>query len=88
MIQVVYLVTKWNYPAVGMETSSILKIDSDPFLFSSHREELQVLVWLVQCGSLNRDGSQRLIYLDSWSFIGGAVWGGLKGMVFLEEVCH
>lgn len=70
-----------------MVTSSVLKIDLDLFLFSSHREEIQVLR-MVQRGSLNKNGSQRLIYLNSWSFVGGAVWGGLEGMVLLVEVCR
>jgi len=63
-----------------MVTSSVLKIELGSLLFSAHREEIQVLR-VVQCGRLNKNGSQRLIDLNSWSFTGGAAWGGLEGMI-------
>lgn len=31
---------------------------------------------------------QRLRYLNTWSPVGGAVWGGLGGVASVKEVCH
>jgi hypothetical protein len=42
----------------------------------------------LPCDSLNEDGSHRLIYLNTWSSVGGVVWEGLGGMALLEEMRH
>lgn len=38
------------------------------------------------CGGLNDIAPDRLIYLNSWSSVGGALWEGLGDVVLLEEV--
>ena len=35
---------------------------------------------------LNENGSNRLICLNTWSSVGGAVWEGLRVMALLETV--
>jgi hypothetical protein len=39
-------------------------------------------------GSLNENGSHRLVYLKAYSLVGGTVWEVLRGMGLLEEACH
>ena len=43
---------------------------------------------LRRCGGLNENCPQRLMYLNTWSPVGGNIWEGLGGVVLLEEVCH
>lgn len=43
---------------------------------------------LGQCSGLNKNGPQRLMYLNTWSPVSGSVWEGLGGGSLLEEVCH
>lgn len=35
-----------------------------------------------------KNGSRRLVHLNSCSTVGEIVWEGLKGVALLEEVCH
>ena len=41
---------------------------------------------LPKCGISNETGLHRLIYLNSWSVIGGTAWKGLEGIVSLRCV--
>lgn len=40
------------------------------------------------CGDLNKNVPHRARYLNTWSPIGGAVWGVLEGLTLMEEVLH
>jgi hypothetical protein len=42
-----------------------------------------ILVWWSE-----RGWTPRLIYLNTWSSVGGTLWEGLEGVALLEEVCH
>lgn len=39
-------------------------------------------------GGLNKNGPHRLIYLNTWSEVGGTVGKELGGLVLLEKVYH
>lgn len=39
-------------------------------------------------GELNKNGSHRLIYLNTWSEVGGTVGKELGGLVLLEKAYH
>lgn len=38
------------------------------------------------CGSLNENGSHRLLYLNAWFTVGGTIWEGLKSVALLDDV--
>lgn len=40
---------------------------------------------LAQCGSLNENGPQRLLYLNTWYPVRGTIWEGWGGMSFLDK---
>ena len=50
-------------------------------LFSSERGG-RMVEWFA------RSDPHRLLYLNTWSSVGGDVWGDLEGVAWLEEVCH
>lgn len=60
--------------------STSLKAKAGSFL-ESKQAIFTLLLW-------NGNGSQRLIYCNTWSMIGGTVWEGSGSMAFLREVCH
>ena len=41
-----------------------------------------------ECGGLSENGPHRLMYLNTWSSIGGTVWEGLVGVALLEEMYY
>ena len=47
---------------------------------------LAVILWASE--GLNENGPCRLVYLNALLHLGGTVWEGLRGVAFLEEVCH
>lgn len=34
----------------------------------------------IQCGSLNKNGPQKLVYLNTWSPVAAPVWEGFRGV--------
>ena len=43
---------------------------------------------MCACDSLNENGPQRLLSLNTWPPVGGTVWEGLGHVALLEEVCQ
>lgn len=64
-------------------------------LHPSHRQWAGHVIWVLweiffllwECGGLNENVSHGLMYLSTWSPVGGTVWKGV-GVVLLEEAVY
>lgn len=60
-----------RFPAIVLKLLMKMSLNSEFELFCYEH-----------CGGLNEDGPQRVIYLNTWSPVGGTSWEGLGGVAF------
>lgn len=69
-----------------------LKFSDSPKIVSPGEEQVlltyEPLGNMSSCGGLNKNGFQRLMYLNTCFQFGRTVWEGLRGGALLKEVCY
>lgn len=53
-----------------------------------HKVSVCLALKNMTCGDFSDNGSSRLLYLNSWSAVGGTTWDELGDMALLEGVCR
>lgn len=61
---------------------------NDPNCLLVHKVSVCLALKNMTCGDFSDNGSSRLLYLNSWSAVGGTTWDELGDMALLEGVCR